>query len=156
MKYLNLLLLLVAGILLLAAGENNKEEAVTEEKIIAVAAIPPSTIRKGDKIEDGVSYINFETLNKWIGSENTPIIIDVLSPESYNEAHIKGAINIPLSELEKRLGELDKEKTIVVYCASYFCRASTEAAKILYKHRFKDVHDYKGGIKEWKSLTTGK
>lgn len=39
-------------------------------------------------------------------SPDQVIIIDVRSPEEFAEKHIPGAINIPLSELESRSGEL--------------------------------------------------
>lgn len=104
-----------------------------------------------DYIKDGVSYISKETLQKLIVEKGDKLqIIDVLSPESYKNAHVKGAINIPLGELEAKRKLIDKNKTIVVYCANFRCHASTMAAEKLTALGFKDVHDYKGGIKEWK------
>jgi 3-mercaptopyruvate sulfurtransferase SseA len=46
----------------------------------------------------------------------TAIFIDVRSAEAYQGNHITGAINIPLAELESRLGELDKAQWIITYC----------------------------------------
>ncbi len=44
------------------------------------------------------------------------LIVDVRSVEAYQGSHISGAINIPLEELEARLGELDKAEWIITYC----------------------------------------
>jgi CoA-disulfide reductase len=44
------------------------------------------------------------------------ILVDVRTEEEYNNGHIEGAINIPVDSLRSRLGELDKDKTIVEYC----------------------------------------
>ncbi len=44
------------------------------------------------------------------------LIIDVRSKEAYQGIHISGAINIPIEELEARLGELDKAQWIITYC----------------------------------------
>jgi NADPH-dependent 2,4-dienoyl-CoA reductase/sulfur reductase-like enzyme/peroxiredoxin family protein/rhodanese-related sulfurtransferase/TusA-related sulfurtransferase len=44
------------------------------------------------------------------------LLLDVRSEIEFNNGHIKGAVNIPLDSLRERLGELDKEKEIVVYC----------------------------------------
>lgn len=41
------------------------------------------------------------------------ILVDVRSAEAYRDSHIAGAINIPLAELESRLGELDKAQWII-------------------------------------------
>jgi predicted sulfurtransferase len=44
------------------------------------------------------------------------VIVDVRSIEAYRESHIKGALSIPLDELESRLSELPRNKTIITYC----------------------------------------
>lgn len=49
--------------------------------------------------------------------ENNYIIVDVRTSEEYKEGHVKGAINIPYDEINENV-ELDKEKTILVYCKS--------------------------------------
>ena len=103
-----------------------------------------------DYVRDGVSFISKGTLQKWMKAKDKPLVIDVLSAASYKTGHIKGAINIPLSELKQRAAELDKNRKTVVYCANYRCGASTAAAKLLAGLGFRDVHDYKGGIQEWR------
>lgn len=44
------------------------------------------------------------------------IFVDVRAAEAYQVAHIAGAINIPLAEIESRIGELDKSQWIITYC----------------------------------------
>jgi len=46
------------------------------------------------------------------------IVLDIRTPEEYLEAHIPGALNIPLAELELRLDELKKYNTLYVHCRS--------------------------------------
>jgi 3-mercaptopyruvate sulfurtransferase SseA len=48
--------------------------------------------------------------------EKSAVFVDVRSPESYNAAHVTGAINIPLAELESRAGELNPADWIITYC----------------------------------------
>jgi rhodanese-related sulfurtransferase/peroxiredoxin len=103
-----------------------------------------------DYMKDGISFISKETLQKFQKEEKDLVVVDVLSAKSYARAHVEGAINIPLKELKKKMSTLSKDAKIVVYCANYKCHASTAAAKQLNAAGFKDVHDYKGGIKEWK------
>ena len=46
------------------------------------------------------------------------VYVDVRSKDSYDAGHIKGAINIPLSELiGTRLREIPPGKMIITYCA---------------------------------------
>ena len=75
-------------------------------------------------------------------------IVNVLSPEHYGKGFIKGSKKIPLEQLDSRLGELDKTKEVVTYCASSECSASMKAAEKLAAKGFK-VKAYEGGIKEW-------
>jgi 3-mercaptopyruvate sulfurtransferase SseA len=49
--------------------------------------------------------------------EKKAIFVDVRPKESYDAEHIKGAINIPYTDLMTRLKELPPNKLIVTYCA---------------------------------------
>ncbi len=95
-----------------------------------------------------VQVITKEQLTAKIAAGSVQVV-NVLSPEHYNLGIIKGSLKIPLSELDKRAGELNKAKEVVTYCASYQCGASKEAAKKLAAMGF-NVSAYEGGIKEWK------
>jgi 3-mercaptopyruvate sulfurtransferase SseA len=44
------------------------------------------------------------------------VFVDVRDVSAYAEAHIPGALSIPLAELETRLNELDPNQWIITYC----------------------------------------
>ncbi|SET51980.1 CoA-disulfide reductase [Natronincola peptidivorans] len=44
------------------------------------------------------------------------ILVDVRTEDEFQNSHIREAINIPVDSMRERLGELDKNKTIVAYC----------------------------------------
>jgi rhodanese-related sulfurtransferase len=47
------------------------------------------------------------------------LLLDVRSPEEFKEGHIEGAVNIPVQDLENRMGEVGpRERSVVVYCHS--------------------------------------
>jgi rhodanese-related sulfurtransferase len=56
-------------------------------------------------------------LNKAL-ADKSATILDVRGPEEYAEAHLDGAISIPLAEVEARYPELPKVKPIIIYCHS--------------------------------------
>jgi len=58
-----------------------------------------------------ITWDDSEQLNK-----EDYILVDVRTQREYSKGHIEGAVNIPVDELRERLTELDKSKTIVVYC----------------------------------------
>ncbi len=47
-------------------------------------------------------------------------LIDVLPRQEYEEAHLRGAINIPLKELGRETtAGLDRAAPVIVYCHDY-------------------------------------
>ncbi|MCX8021290.1 MAG: rhodanese-like domain-containing protein [Syntrophorhabdaceae bacterium] len=77
-------------------------------------------------------------------------LIDVRQPEEYKEGHIPGATLIPLPELPDRLNEIDRDKTIVVYCRSG--RRSLAASQLISNVIEKDIYNMEGGILAWSGL----
>jgi rhodanese-related sulfurtransferase len=73
-------------------------------------------------------------------------LLDVRFPEEYTENRIPGALLIPLSELTRRLDELNRKQPYIVYCHSG--PRSAVAALILNQHRF-DALSLEGGIRDW-------
>ena len=88
--------------------------------------------------------INLEDLKRL--QEEGAIIIDVRSPQEYQEGHIDGAILIPEYEIKKRAeNELkDKTKKIVVYCSSG--GRSKKAQKTLKKLGYDHIYNLYDGI----------
>jgi 3-mercaptopyruvate sulfurtransferase SseA len=48
--------------------------------------------------------------------QDQAIFLDVRPPVTYEAGHVAGSLNIPLEELETRLGELDPQQWIIPYC----------------------------------------
>jgi rhodanese-related sulfurtransferase len=47
-------------------------------------------------------------------------VVEVLPPEEYGAYHIKGAINLPLEQLNAQsAAHLDRQRPIVVYCNDF-------------------------------------
>jgi rhodanese-related sulfurtransferase len=77
------------------------------------------------------------------------ILADARDADSYEDSHIPGAIPIPADEVNRLADQYDRNLDVITYCGSYQCPASTLAAKEFMKKGFRNVWDYKGGIKEW-------
>ena len=65
-----------------------------------------------------VERISVEELKEKLAKNEPVFIIDSRSQGSYDatENRIKGAVRIPLDEVESRLAEIPRDKEIVVYC----------------------------------------
>jgi len=76
-------------------------------------------------------------------------VLDVRPEDEFALGHVPGAINLPLSELERRLGEIDPDHEIVAYCRGPYCVLSYEAVAILRARGFK-VRRLEDGLPEWR------
>jgi len=127
-------------------------------KIFAIAlvfAMLTSTLgglvwaREGDVVGAGYVDVSVEQAKEMIDSDPDSDIrvLDVRTENEYGAGHIGGAELVPLSELEQRTGELDKDDALLVYCKSG--TRSAEASNILIQHEFESVYNMEGGINAW-------
>jgi len=78
-----------------------------------------------------------------IFSDDNTLIIDIREKYETNKGMFKNAVNIPLSELRKKIKELPKDKKIILYCATG--DRSYKAQMMLKNSGFKRVYNVLGG-----------
>ena len=88
-------------------------------------------------------------LSAALESPAPPLVLDVRNPREWEQKHIEGSVNIPLNHLQERLGELPRDRTILVHCAGGY--RSAIAASILQQRGFKSVLELAGGLAAWES-----
>lgn len=83
-------------------------------------------------------------------------VLDVRPQDEFQQGHVPGALNIPLSQLERRLAELPADREVVAYCRGPWCVLSFEAVAAL-RQRGYQVRRLEDGFPEWKvaGLPTG-
>jgi ArsR family transcriptional regulator len=79
----------------------------------------------------------------------TVTILDVRPEDEFALGHLPGALNIPLRELEARLGEIDPGQEVVAYCRGPYCVLSYEAVAALRARGFK-ARRLEDGLPEWR------
>lgn len=77
-------------------------------------------------------------------------ILDVRPEDEFAVGHLPGALNIPLAELERRLGELPADREVIAYCRGPYCVFSFEAVAALRERGYR-VHRLEDGYPEWKA-----
>lgn len=89
-------------------------------------------------------------LAEMLRKDTSIILVDVRTPEEYQQGHIKAArlMDFYSAEFHAQLQTLPKEKSIVLYCRSG--RRSAEAAKFLASIGYSRVLNMLGGIIQWK------
>lgn len=80
-------------------------------------------------------------------NDDSVVIVDVREPAEYAFGHIPGAVSIPLGELEDRINELPKDKTIYVVCRTG--TRSDLAAQKLTEKGFANVWNVVPGMSKW-------
>jgi len=89
-----------------------------------------------------ITWDDFMRLNR-----DDYVLVDVRTESEYRKGHIEGAVNIPVDDIRKRLHELDRDKTIVVYCQVGY--RGYIADRILSQNGFKVLNitgGYKSGL----------
>ena len=76
-------------------------------------------------------------------------LVEVLPHDEYEWAHLPGAKNIPLKELEGQVDELDRAAPVIVYCHDYLCDLSPRAAWRLEYLGFAEAYDYAVSKMDW-------
>lgn len=98
---------------------------------------------------DRIASVSAAEFDREIKADSVQLL-DVRTPQEYEEGHIDGAVNINVQSADFQQmaeKELSKDSTILVYCRSG--RRSMSAAGILTKLGYKVVN-LKGGIIEWR------
>lgn len=67
------------------------------------------------------------------------IFLDVRPEDEFSAGHLENAISIPIEELQRRLDELPRNKTIIAYCRGPFCTFADEAVQLLKANGFDAV-----------------
>jgi rhodanese-related sulfurtransferase len=77
-------------------------------------------------------------------------VLDVRPEDEFALGHLPGALNIPLAELERRLGELPRGREVIAYCRGPYCVLSFEAVGALRARGYR-VRRLEDGYPEWKA-----
>ena len=91
-----------------------------------------------------VPQISPSELHERINTGHKMTIIDVRAVSEYDDAHIEGAVNIPVYELRERYSELDAETENILICGSG--QRSSMGCSILLQNGFSDVQNAAGGM----------
>ena len=76
------------------------------------------------------------------------VALDVRERSEYDEAHVPGAVHIPLGELSSRVDELPRDRPIVAYCGH--SERSASAISLLEQAGHVHLMNLKGGIGAWR------
>lgn len=77
------------------------------------------------------------------------VLIDVRTPGEYGDGHVPGAVNIPISELEGRLSELEPHKAGALHLICASGGRSGRATDLLASKGWAQPINVEGGTRAW-------
>jgi rhodanese-related sulfurtransferase/DNA-binding transcriptional ArsR family regulator len=77
-------------------------------------------------------------------------LLDVRPADEFAAAHLPGAVNVTMAELEQRLAEFPTDREVVAYCRGPYCLLSVEAVRILLECGY-HVRRLQDGFPEWRA-----
>jgi hydroxyacylglutathione hydrolase len=140
------------------AEEGGEEEAVMRlgrigfDNVAGYLAGGMNALADRDDLVERTERITAPALAEWLTGKRpdaglTPVVVDVRSAAEHEGGHITGALNIPLTQLDERIGEIPPGRPVVVHCEGGY--RSAIAASLLQKLGRRGVHDMVGGYKAW-------
>lgn len=102
----------------------------------------------------GLRSLSAEQFKTEMAGAGKPVVIDVREPGEYKGGYIAGAKNVPLSQFARRLSDIPKDRTVLLYCRSGM--RSRSAAKVLLKSGYRDLAHLQGGLGAWNGKLAGK
>jgi uncharacterized membrane protein YdjX (TVP38/TMEM64 family)/rhodanese-related sulfurtransferase len=136
-----------AGREAVAGGEGLIQKALLALALLALAMFLPRVIKRvRAKPMPGVDELRRRL------DDNAVLLLDVRPAADFTgeQGHIAGALNIPLEELAARLDEVSRDRPIMLVCRTD--RRSAQAAVLLARHGYPDVHVVKNGMTAWNAL----
>jgi len=84
-----------------------------------------------------------------LGTPQAPLMVDLRTPPEFAIAHLPGAVNIPLPELEKRVDEVRpvQGRDLLIYCLNG--SRSRQAEPLLYAHDINMFYHLEGELEGW-------
>ncbi|MFM8804760.1 MAG: rhodanese-like domain-containing protein [Planctomycetia bacterium] len=140
------------------AEEGGEEEAVMRlgrigfDNVAGYLAGGMNALAARDDLVERTERITAPALAEWLAGKRpdagpAPTVVDVRSEAEHAGGHIEDSLNIPLTHLDERSGEIPAGRPVAVHCEGGY--RSAIAASLLAKLGRRDVHDIVGGYKAW-------
>jgi rhodanese-related sulfurtransferase len=114
------------------------------KKVVLILVMIVATVTQLWASEKNISARDAKALLD--GNKNI-YLLDVRTPQEYSQGRLAGSVLIPIGEFERRIREVPKNKTIIVYCA--VGSRSKPVANFLSQQGYKDVYNMTDGIVGW-------
>ncbi len=96
--------------------------------------------------------VDYEELDELLAAG--ALLVDARDRNLYNDAHLPGALPLPLGEVDARLDDFGKrvprDTPLIIYCNGFGCPDSFDLGVRLLAEGYQQVQVYEGGFPEWR------
>jgi rhodanese-related sulfurtransferase len=125
-----------------------KNTGVVSILFCALTAFPFLQNKVYAQTDSSVVKISAEKAKTMMDSMKSYTLLDVRTPEEYNEGHIHGAVLLPDNEIKQKAGTILSDKTAVIFIYCRSGRRSAGTAQMLSTMGYTKIYDM-GGIINW-------
>lgn len=83
--------------------------------------------------------------------KNAAVFVDTRGADAFGQEHVKGALNIPMEEIDAKYQTLPKDKKLIIYCSCPAEQTSIHFINKLTEKGVKNAFALVGGTKAWKN-----
>jgi rhodanese-related sulfurtransferase len=123
-------------------NNNNKWLIITLAAVAVIVAVAFTFLPQTDSLP---ATITVQQANEQFA--NGAYLLDVREPIEWNEAHVDGAVLIPLGELSARVDEIPTDQDVLIICRSG--NRSAQARDLLRAAGLNRTTSINGGINAW-------
>lgn len=95
-----------------ASAPSTSQQAPVQPQ--APAAAQPPAAQQAPNVPN-VPLITVDEARQKYGQPNV-IMVDARTEQEFKSGHIKGAVNVPVNEIQNRLNLLPRDKDLIIYC----------------------------------------
>lgn len=121
----------------------NSLHTLSEKQFVQVQQIKQEFLNANT----GIDEVSLAELNDRM-KKGEVLLIDVRPKEEYENAHIPGAISVPMEELKEKLNSLPTNRDVVAYCRGIYCLWSIEAVEFL-KSNGINAYRLEKSVQDW-------
>jgi rhodanese-related sulfurtransferase len=98
-----------------------------------------------------MARISVDELYRYMKAGTAPVVLDVRSAtaQGLELRRIPGALHVPVAQVGAHLGNLPRDRDIILYCTCPNEASAAQAARLLMNHGFRRVRPLRGGLEAW-------
>jgi rhodanese-related sulfurtransferase len=142
-----LVLFLVAASAGLSLNYTMVMKAFTGQNVVRVPQASPS-----EPDQQFPQPVDYEEIDGLLAAGD--LLVDARDPHLYAEAHLPGAVSLPLGEVDQLLDQFSakypRDTALIIYCNGFGCPDSFDLGVRLLAEGYRSVKVYEGGFPEWR------